>query len=359
MTPESTPMNDPLRIAVIATPYTEIPPEGYGGTELFLSNLADGLADRGHDVTVYGVGDSTTKGRFVRLRDEAQYDRMGQLMPEIVHVATLEPALARESFDVIHDNTVAGLLVARSRNAPTIATMHSPMDDEMGIVAQSVSDVVDLVAISEDQRSSSLPMRWAGTVHHAVCVSEFPFHEDKEDWALFLGRMSPDKGAPEAVEAARAAGMPLKIAAKCVEPEEEAYFAEYVEPLLGPDVEWLGEMGGRDKLELLGRARCLLFPIQWDEPFGLVMIESLACGTPVVAIARGSVPEVLEHGRTGLLAEDESELPGLLRQVGDLAPADCRAAAEERFDIPRMVDEYVRVYHEAMERRAKQPERNA
>lgn len=345
-------MNDPLRIAVIATPYTEIPPEGYGGTELFLSNLADGLVDRGHDVTVYGVGDSTTKGRFVRLRDEAQYDRMGQLMPEIVHVATLEPALARESFDIIHDNTVAGLLVARSRNAPTIATMHAPMDDEMGIVAQSVSDVVDLVAISEDQRSSSLPMRWAGTIHHAVSVPDFPFHEDKEDWALFLGRMSPDKGAPEAVEAAREAGMPLKIAAKCVEPEEEAYFAEYVEPLLGPDVEWLGEVGGRDKVELLGRARCLLFPIQWDEPFGLVMIESLACGTPVVAIARGSVPEVLEHGRTGLFAEDESELPGLLRQVGDLAPADCRAAAEERFDIPRMVDEYVRVYHEAIDRRA-------
>ncbi|WP_353509596.1 glycosyltransferase family 4 protein [Intrasporangium sp.] len=348
-------MNEPLRIAVIATPYTEIPPEGYGGTELFLSNLADGLVERGHDVTVYGVGNSTTKGRFVMLRDEAQYDRMGQLMPEIVHVATLEPALARESFDVIHDNTVAGLLVARSRRAPTIATMHSPMDDEMGIVAEAVSDAVDLVAISEDQRASGLPKRWAATIHHAVRVSDFPFQEDKEDWALFLGRMSPDKGAPEAIEAARAAGVRLRIAAKCVEPDEQSYFAEHVEPLLGPDVEWLGEVGGQDKLELLGRARCLLFPIQWDEPFGLVMIESLACGTPVVAMARGSVPEVLEQGRTGLFAEDESELPGLLRQVGDLSPADCRAAAEERFDIPRMVDEYVRVYREAIERRAAAP----
>jgi glycosyltransferase involved in cell wall biosynthesis len=347
-------MNDPLRIAVIATPYTEIPPEGYGGTELFLSNLADGLVDRGHEVTVFGVGNSTPKGRFVRLRDEAQYDRMGQLMPEVVHIATLEPALARESFDVIHDNTVAGLLVARSRNAPTIATMHSPMTDEMGLVAQSVSDVVDLVAISEDQRSNGLPMRWAATIHHAVRVSEFPFREDKEDWALFLGRMSPDKGAPEAVEAARAAGMPLKIAAKCVEPEEESYFAEHVEPLLGPDVEWLGEVGGDDKLDLLARARCLLFPIQWEEPFGLVMIEALACGTPVVAMSRGSVPEVLEHGRTGLVAEDEAELPALLRQVGDLAPAHCRAEAEERFDIPRMVDDYVRVYREVMRREAPQ-----
>jgi glycosyltransferase involved in cell wall biosynthesis len=183
-------------------------------------------------------------------------------------------------------------------------------------------------------------------------VSDFPYREDKEDWTLFLGRMSPDKGAPQAIEAARAAGTRLRIAAKCVEPDEQAYFAAEVEPLLGPDVEWLGEVGGDDKLDLLSRARCLLFPIQWDEPFGLVMIESLACGTPVVAISRGSVPEVLEHGRTGLLAQDEAELPGLLRELGSIAPADCRAAAEQRFDIPRMAADYVRVYREAMERRA-------
>jgi glycosyltransferase involved in cell wall biosynthesis len=185
---------------------------------------------------------------------------------------------------------------------------------------------------------------WAGVVHNAVRVLDFPLVVHKEDYALFLGRVCPEKGLPGAITAARAAGVHLLIAAKCVEPAERAYFDRAVRPLLGEGVTWLGEVGGERKLRLLGRARCLLFPIEWEEPFGMVLIEALACGTPVVALRRGAVPEVVTHGRTGLLADVAQELPRLVHEVTRIDPRVCRAEAELRFDVTRMAREYEAVY---------------
>jgi glycosyltransferase involved in cell wall biosynthesis len=280
---------------------------------------------------------------------------MGQLMPEVMHIARVSAALERLDVDVIHDHTVAGLLTARSRRAPTVATMHAPMDGEMGELVPSVAPPVHLVAISDNQRGQAPRLPWAGTVHNAIRVSDVPFSQEKEDYALFLGRANPDKGMPAAIEAARAAGVPLRIAAKCVEPDEVEYFESEVRPLLGRGVTWLGEVGGDEKFELLGRARCLLFPIDWEEPFGMVLVEALACGTPVVALRRGAVPEVVEHGVTGFFTDRAEELPALLEAAASLDPRRCREAAEQRFDVSRMAAEYEEVYRRVLREDARWP----
>jgi len=347
-----------LRVAMVVPPYVELPPPMYGGTEAVCAGLVDGLVERGHEVTVLGVGKNGTKGGFVATRPDAQPDRMGQLMPEVLHIARVALELERLEVDIIHDHTVAGLLTARSRRVPTVATMHAPMDGEMGELVPAVAPPVHLVAISDNQRSQAPGLPWAGTVHNAIRVADFPFSSEKDDYVLFLGRACPDKGMPAAIEAARAAGIHLRIAAKCVEPDEVEYFESEVRPLLGKGVTWMGEVGGDEKFELLGRARCLLFPIDWEEPFGMVLVEALACGTPVVALRRGAVPEIVEHGVTGFVTDDADELPALLQDVGRLDPRSCREAAERRFDVSRMAEEYEAVYRRVLREDSRWPSRH-
>jgi glycosyltransferase involved in cell wall biosynthesis len=203
---------------------------------------------------------------------------------------------------------------------------------------------LSLVAISDDQRHRGAGLPWLGRVYNGVRVRSFPFGERKEDFVLFLGRCSPDKGMDVAIDVARSAGRHLMLAAKCNEPAEQAYFEQHIRPRLGPDVTWLGEVGGRQKLDLLLRARCLIFPIQWDEPFGMVLIEAMSCGTPVVALRRGSVAELIDDGVTGLVTTDISRLPELIEQVERISPATCRRVATERFDIDQMARGYEQLY---------------
>jgi len=337
-----------MHVAMVVPPYTELPPRRYGGTETVCAALVDGLVERGHEVTVLGVGSNGTRGRFWASRPDPEPDRMGQLMPELLHVARVARALERLEPDVIHDHTLAGLLTAQSRRAPTVATMHAPMTGEVGELATSVAPPVHLVAISANQRSEAPDLPWVGTVHNAVRVQDFPFEPVKQDYALFLGRACPDKGMHTAIVAAREAGIHLLVAAKCREPEERRYFEERIKPLLGPGVTWLGEVDGTRKLELLKAARCLLFPIEWEEPFGMVLVEALASGTPVVALDRGAVGEVVDHGLTGLVTSAAEELPELLRQVGELRPQDCREQAQTRFDQARLAADYEQVYRRVL-----------
>lgn len=340
-------MGTPMRIAMVVPPWIALPPEGYGGIESVCAALVDGLVDRGHDVTVYGVGHGRTKGRYVRC-GEPQYERIGQTMPEVVHAAVSAQALNADPPDIVHDHSTAGLLLARSRRAPTVATMHGPVHGELGDYARALGSAVQLVAISRDQRRRAPDLAWRGVVHNAVPVHSFPFGAAKEDFALFLGRCSPEKGLDRAILASRRAGLRLLIGAKCIERPEKEYFEQRVRPLLGPDVSWLGEVAGDRKLDLLRRARCLLFPIEWEEPFGMVMIEALSCGTPVVALRRGAVPEIIEDGVTGLLTSDVGELPRLLHEVTRLDPAACRQAAETRFDVSLMVAAYEELYRRVL-----------
>lgn len=336
------------RIAMIAPPWFELPPSAYGGIEAMAGDLIEQLALRGVDLTLVGVGRNGTPADFVPTYDTPNEDRLGQVLPEVTHAAELTDIIEKIDPDVVHDHSLAGPLMARGRRMPTVLTAHGPVNGEMGRYYRGLGDSVQLVAVSDAQRRLAPDLNWVGTVHNAVRVDRFPFREDKEDYALFLGRACVEKGIPQAIAAARRAGIHLKIAAKCREPEEKAYFEREIAPLLGPGVEWLGEADRARKAELLQSARCLVFPVSWEEPFGIVMVEAMACGTPVVGFRRGSVPEVVTHGRTGYVCDDVEGLADAIGRVGELSPHDCRREAELRFDVEMMADRYARIYQSVL-----------
>jgi glycosyltransferase involved in cell wall biosynthesis len=269
-------------------------------------------------------------------------------MPEVVHAAAAARALEALDLDVVHDHTLAGPLVARGRSIPTVITAHNPVASEFGDYYSHLGDSVSLVAISDAQRRSAPALPWVATVYNSIPVHEYPFREDKDNFILFLGRMSPDKGAHLAIDAARQAKIRLVIAGKCTEPTEHAYFREQIEPRLGPDVEWVGEADTGTKKDLLSHARCLLFPIEWEEPFGIVMVEAMACGTPVVALPHGSVAEVVEHGLTGYICDDPSQLAAAIADSDAIDPAACRTWVAGKFDVATMVSGYEMVYKNAI-----------
>jgi glycosyltransferase involved in cell wall biosynthesis len=339
---------NPLRIAMIAPPWMELPPSAYGGIESMCADLVDRLVARGNHVVLVGVGRNGTAAEFRSTSDRPEGDLLGQSVPDVVHAAALPAILAELDVDVVHDHSFAGPLLARGRPTPTVVTAHGPVTGDLGRYYRRLNGSVHLVAISDAQRRQAPDLDWAGTVHNAIAVDQVPFRRDKEDFALFLGRAAPCKGIPEAIAAAAGAGIRLLIAAKCRQPDEQEYFDREVKPLLGPGVEWLGEVDREEKLALLGAARCLLFPIRWDEPFGMVMVEAMACGTPVVASRRGSVPEVVAHGETGFVCDDHESLVAALRRVDELSPDRCRAEVVGRFDVDLMTARYEDVYCEAV-----------
>ncbi|WP_197319838.1 glycosyltransferase family 4 protein [Saccharomonospora sp. NB11] len=336
------------RIAMIAPPWFELPPSAYGGIEAMAADLIEQLSLRGADLTLVGVGRNGTPADFVPTYDKPNEDRLGQVLPEVTHAAELSDIIEKIDPDVVHDHSLAGPLMARGRRMPTVLTAHGPVNGEMGRYYRGLGDSVHLVAVSDAQRRLAPDLNWVGTVHNAVRVDRFPFQEKKEDYVLFLGRACVEKGIPQAISAARRAGVHLKIAAKCREPEEKAYFDREIAPLLGPGVEWLGEADRARKAELLKGARCLVFPVCWEEPFGIVMVEAMACGTPVVGFRRGSVPEVVAHGRTGFVCDDVEGLADAIGRVDELSPHDCRREAELRFDVELMADRYARIYESVL-----------
>jgi glycosyltransferase involved in cell wall biosynthesis len=210
---------------------------------------------------------------------------------------------------------------------------------------------VALVAVAEFQRRLAPALPWVGTVHNATPADAFPFESSKDDFCLFLGRMSPEKAPDLAIRAARAAGRRILVAGKCTEPVEREFFDARVRPLLGPDAEWVGEADTEQKADLLSRARCLVFPVQWNEPFGLVMVEAMACGTPVVAMRAGAVPEVVDHGVTGFVCDQVTELPEAIERVDELEPKACRQRVLDHFDVSQMAVRYEEVFRLAVNRR--------
>ena len=299
-----------LRVAVVAPPWFPIPPDGYGGIEAMVHWLVEGLVARGHQVTLIGAGDCrTSAARFLQTYEEPPVARMGTPFPEIVHALQADEHLRELDVDVVHDHSMGGPLTARARRTPTVLTAHGPVTGELGECYRLLSRHHPMVAISEAQRAKGPHLPWAGTVYNAIPVDEYPFETEKDDFVLFLGRISPEKGPDLAIKAARAAGRRIVIAAKCNEPAEHAYFDQRVRPLLGPDAEWYGHATTEEKKKLLARASALVFPIQWDEPFGIVMVEAMACGTPVVALRAGSVPELVVDGLTGYICDRPEELP--------------------------------------------------
>ena len=269
-------------------------------------------------------------------------------VPELRHVIFAYEH--SDDFDVIHDHTLAGPLFAAARGSgpPVVTTVHGPLNEDLVDIYGALGDRVPIICISEAQHRAAPDIPVAKVILHGIDASLFPvgdgLGDDDGPYCLFLGRMAPDKGAHRAVEVARKAGMRLLMAAKMREPWEIRYFTEMVEPLLGPDAVYLGEVPHEQKLELLDGASALLFPIRWNEPFGLVMLEAMACGTPVLAFPEGAAPEVVEHAKTGFLCADEAEMVEALTQVDTLDRADCRGAVEGYFSTERMVKDHVELF---------------
>jgi len=338
-----------MRIALIAPPWYPVPPTGYGGIEWVVALLADGLTDRGHDVTLFAPSGSTTRARLVSpLGESPPPESIGNPWYEASHaVSAYEHG---DEFDLLHDHTgPVGVSIGALTECPIVHTLHGPFTPEALMLYGRIARHLWFVAISESQRSLGPPdLRWAGVVYNGIATERYPYREDKEDFLFFLGRADEEKAPDLAVEAARRAGRRLVMCATRKNERERSYWAERVEPLLGDDVEVYGECSHEQKADLLARATALLFPIQWPEPFGLVMTEAMACGTPVVAWHNGAVPEVIDDGVTGFVVESMDELVRAIGRVGELDPRAARARVEERFSAAAMVTGYERAYERVL-----------
>jgi glycosyltransferase involved in cell wall biosynthesis len=334
-----------LRIGIVAPPWVPAPPPAYGGIEQVVALQARGLAEAGHDVTLVAAPGSRVEGVRLLAPLTELPAMIGHASDEWRHVLPASELV--EECDVVIDHSgPLGALLAGLGPSAALHVVHGPLDDTMLPVYRALARRVPrlrLVAISEGQRRLGPDLPFAGVCHNGIEVGGMPFRREPGDHLLFLGRMSPDKGADDAIRIARAAGLPLVIAAKCREPEERAYFARHVEPHLGADVTWVGEVGGARKLELLAGARALVFPIRWEEPFGMVMIEAMACGTPVLATPRGSVPEVVADGVTGFVREGPAALAEAAGRLGEIDRRACRRRVAERFSAEAMTAAYERV----------------
>jgi glycosyltransferase involved in cell wall biosynthesis len=335
----------PMRIAMIMPPWYEVPPAGYGGLERVCASLIDGLIARGHDVTLFGTGTRTgTRARFVSTNAELQYPRLLEAMPELVHVTEVNELISRGSFDIVHDHTTVGPVTAAKRRQPSVVTVHSRPVGELNDYLSRLDDGVSLIAISHSQRRIAPNLNWTATIHHGIEPSSNAKIDPATGPVLWLGRFDPDKGPDLAIEACRKADLPLVLAGKANQRDEWRYLDEVIKPMLGPDVELVLNADRVYTDGLLTQARTLLMPIRWEEPFGMVMIEAMAKGTPVVALRRGSVPEVVLHGRTGYICLDEIELPDALHDVLTLDPADCVSHVRASFSVELMAHRYERVY---------------
>ena len=339
-----------MRIAIIASPWLPVPPVSYGGTETVLDALARGLCAAGHEVVLYATGDSTCPVPRRHLFEVAAGTGLDPAI-EIEHVRAAYADERVRSADVVHDHTIVGLEEAmRHPDLTVLHTNHGPFGGESLAVHRRVAHRVAIIAISHDQARHAHGVPVEAVIHHGTDVGAIA-PGDGGDHALFLGRMDPTKGVADACKVATRAGVPLRIAAKMREPNEVAYFSEEVEPLLGDGIHYVGEVDHDAKLELLRGARCLLNPIAWSEPFGMVMIEALACGTPVVASAIGSVPELVDEGLTGFVCANDDALVSGVRNATQLDRRLCRKTAESRFSTERMVQDHIAVYERVRARR--------
>lgn len=337
-----------MRIAQVAPLIESVPPQGYGGTERVVSYLTDELVRQGHEVTLFASGDSTTTAELIACSPRALRLDESVIDPIAHQIYELECVAAQaHRFDVIHWHLdYFHFPMSRRLGVPQLTTLHGRLDiPDIQPVYTEFTDM-PVVSISNDQRLPLPQANWAGTVHHGMPPDELVPLPEVGDYLAFLGRISPEKRADRAIEVARRTGMPMYIAAK-VDDLDREYFEQVIEPLLGAaHVEWVGEIGPAERNEFLGRARALLFPIDWAEPFGLVMIEAMACGTPVIAFRAGSVPEVITDGVSGFIVDDMDGAVAAVHRLDELDRAGVRAAFEDRFTVDRMARDYLRVYEQ-------------
>jgi glycosyltransferase involved in cell wall biosynthesis len=342
-----------MKIAQVSPLYESVPPKYYGGTERVISYLTEELVKMGHEVTLYASGDSETQARLRPVCHRALRLDKQSVDPVADHVYLAERVFKDSSeFDVVHSHIdYLPYPLYRRMKTPHVTTLHGRLDIPNLVNLYREFDDIPVVSISNYQR---LPLSWANwvdTVYHGLPENLYEFREKQGKYLAFLGRISPEKRADYAIEIARRAGLPLKIAAK-VDKVDREYFEMVIKPMLNhPDIEYIGEIGEAEKKDFLGNAMALLFPIDWPEPFGLVMIEAMACGTPIIARLQGAVPEVMEQGVTGFIIKDIDEAVRAVENIPSLSRKRCREVFEERFTARRMAENYLKVYERIIEQK--------
>jgi len=338
----------PLRIAQVAPLYEAVPPRLYGGTERVVAHLANSLVELGHEVTLFSSADAQTRAALVPVRDQAIRLDPAPLKSDLAaHLSMIAEVRRRaDEFDVIHFHTdMIHFPFFERRAEHTLTTLHGRLDLKDLSAVYRRWPQFPLVSISDSQRAPLADANWMATVQHGLCAGAYDFHPRPDGYLAFLGRISPEKRPDRAIAIAQAAGKRLKIAAK-VDSVDQTYFEEKIEPLLDlPMIDFVGEIGDAEKSDFLGRAEALLFPIDWPEPFGLVMIEAMACGTPVIAFDCGSAPEVVEDGLTGFVVKDLAEAVEAVSRVRGLDRHAIRRRFEQRFSGIAMAERYVAIYN--------------
>jgi glycosyltransferase involved in cell wall biosynthesis len=339
-----------MRIAQVAPLWESVPPKLYGGTERVVSYITEELVRQGHDVTLFASGDSETAARLEAIAPQALRLNTGIFNRDAPQILLLERAFGSPGeFDVIHSHLdFWGFPLQRRLPIPSVTTLHGRLDlPELVPVFREFMDR-PVISISQAQRSFLPWANWAGTVHHGLPRDLYSYHPEPGKYLAYLGRISPEKRPDQAIEIAKRVGIPLRIAAK-VDPADRAYFEAAVEPLMNhPLIEYVGEINDAEKDDFIGEALALLCPYDWPEPFGIVFIESLACGTPVIAYRRGSVPEIIDDGVTGFVNETLEEMANSVKRIETIDRAQCRAAFDTRFTVERMARDYVRIYEQVI-----------
>jgi glycosyltransferase involved in cell wall biosynthesis len=346
-----------MRIGLISTPFVAVPPRAYGGTELVVYELAEGLVDHGHDVTVFATGDSQTRAELRALYAEPQWPPTS--LTDLDHVSWAFQQIADGDYDLIHAHSGAAVLLHRLQpNFPLVYTIHHDRTEPLSLCYSHCPETY-YVAISHDQLSREVPLRHSTVIHHGLDPSRYAWTAHPGNYLAFIGRMARVKGPHTAIDVAQAAGLPIRVAGEVHPPDREFADAELGRRFALPSVEFVGSVAGMAKQLLLRDARALLAPIEWDEPFGLILIEAMLSGCPVVAFRRGSVPELVEPGVTGFIADSPEEMAELVRPGGPLDRFDrgcCRGRAVTRFSRTRMVEEHERLYRQVLEQQGIAPE---
>ena len=338
-----------MRIAQIAPLYESVPPTLYGGTERVVSYLTEELVEQGHDVTLFASGDSITRARLVPACSRAlRLQRESVIDPLAHHIRLIERVYCEVeagNFDVLHFHIdYLHFPLTRRKMTPNITTLHGRLDLPDLVPLYREFNEMNLVSISNSQRTPLPWANWRATVYHGLPENSYILQETPGKYLAFLGRIAPEKRVDRAIEIAKRAGIPLKVAAK-IDKADQEYFDAHIRPLFDdPIVEYIGEIGDHEKNHFLGNAYALLFPIDWSEPFGLVMIEAMACGTPVIAWRMGSVPEVIEHETNGYIVNNVDEAVRAVERIGDLSRTACRKTFLERFTVRGMAANYANVY---------------
>lgn len=322
-----------MKIAIVSTVFIRTPPEKYGGTERVVATLADGLVRLGHDVTLFATGDSVTQAKLDYLYDKPDWswEKEGR------HARY---AFAKAgNFDIIHNHSYGGLPLAQDCLVPTVSTVHS--------LSASYRQFKNnlYIAISQRQRFIFRELRKMRVIHHGINIDVFPFQEESQDYLVWVGRFCPEKGVHHAIKVAQALDMPLKLIGVI---GDVNYFNTTIKPYLSEQIQYLGEMG-EEKNHIVKKAKCFLMPIEWEEPFGLVMVEAMACGTPVIAFNRGSVMEVIEHGKTGFIVTSEDEMIEAVQKIEEINRLECRNHVKEKFSVEQMVANHEIVYREMLD----------